>query len=105
MSALTKAVHDYLALRRSLGFKLHDVGVALLDFAPFMEQRHARCITTELALAWAEQPSNALPAHCAQRLSHVCAQGIAKTGRPSAGTVREDPGQQLPIATDWYGLG
>lgn len=71
MSALTKAVHDYLALRRSLGFKLHDAGVALLDFASFMEQRHARCITTELALAWAEQPSNALPAHWAQRLSHV----------------------------------
>lgn len=71
MSPMTTAVHDYLALRRSLGFKLRDAGVALLDFASFMERRQAQCITTELALAWAEQPSNALPAHCAQRLSHV----------------------------------
>ena len=65
MSPLTKAVHDYLALRRSLGFKLHDAGVALLDFASFMEQRQAPCITTELALAWAERPSNA----------HACSSG------------------------------
>jgi len=71
MSALTKAVHDYLALRRSLGFKLHDAGVALLDFASFMERQQAWRITTELALAWAEQPSSALPAHWAKRLSYV----------------------------------
>jgi integrase/recombinase XerD len=71
MSALTKAVHDYLALRRSLGFKLHDAGVALLDFASFMEGQQARSITAELALAWAEQPSSALPAHWARRLSYV----------------------------------
>lgn len=71
MKPLTKAIHDYLALRRSLGFKLHAAGVALVDFASFMEQRQAECITTQLALEWAEQPHNAQPAHWAQRLGYV----------------------------------
>ena len=60
MSPLTKAVHDYLALRRSLGFKLHDAGVALAGFRIVHGTATGpACITTELALAWAEQPSNA----------------------------------------------
>ena len=29
MKSLTRAVKDYLALRRSLGFKLHSAGAAL----------------------------------------------------------------------------
>jgi integrase/recombinase XerD len=71
MKPLTKAIHDYLALRRSLGFKLHDAGRALAKFASFMEQQNADCITTQLALHWAQQPSDAQPAHWAQRLSYV----------------------------------
>jgi len=71
MKPLTKAIHDYLALRRSLGFKLHAAGMVLAKFASFMEQQNADCITTQLALAWAQQPNNAQPAHWAQRLSYV----------------------------------
>jgi len=71
MKPLTKAIHDYLALRRSLGFKLHAAGIVLAKFASFMEQQGADCITTQLALDWAQQPSNAQPAHWAQRLSYV----------------------------------
>ena len=71
MKPLTKAIHDYLALRRSLGFKLHAAGMVLAKFASFMEQQNADCITTQLALDWAQQPSNAQPAHWAQRLSYV----------------------------------
>ena len=46
-------------MRRDLGFKLREAGKGLLDFAAFMRQRHAAFITSKLALAWAQQPSNA----------------------------------------------
>lgn len=71
MKPLTKAIQDYLALRRNLGFKLRDAGMVLAKFAAFMEQQNAQCITTQLALEWAQQPSNAQPALWAQRLSYV----------------------------------
>ena len=71
MKPLTKAIQDYLALRRNLGFKLRDAGMVLAKFASFMEQRNAQCITTQLALEWAQQPSNAQRALWAQRLSYV----------------------------------
>ena len=58
MNTLRQAVQDYLSLRRGLGFKLHETGKGLLDFATFMEQRRASYITQALALAWAQQPVN-----------------------------------------------
>ena len=36
MNTLRQAVQEYLAMRRSLGFKLH-AGPALLDFVSFLE--------------------------------------------------------------------
>ena len=71
MNTLRQAVQDYLSLRRGLGFKLHETGKGLLDFATFMEQRRASYITQALALAWAQQPINVQPAHWARRLSFV----------------------------------
>jgi integrase/recombinase XerD len=71
MSTLRQAVDDYLSLRRSLGFKLHDAGKALLDFVTFMEERRAPYITQSLALVWAQQPSEAQPTHWATRLTFV----------------------------------
>jgi len=71
MKPLTKAIHDYLVVRRSLGFKLRAAAKVLAKFASFMEQQNADCITTQLALDWAQKPSNAQPAHWAQRLSYV----------------------------------
>ena len=61
MNTLRQAVQDYLSLRRGLGFKLHETGKGLLDFATFMEQRRASYITQALALAWAQQPVNVQP--------------------------------------------
>ena len=52
----SEAVQEYLNLRRSLGFKLREAGKQLLEFVTFMEQRRASYITTQLALAWAQQP-------------------------------------------------
>src|SRR5262245_34744819 len=58
-------------MRRDLGFRLREAGKGLLDFTAFMEQHRASYITSALALAWAQQPSNVQPAHWARRLSFV----------------------------------
>ena len=88
MKPLTEAIDDYLALRRSLGFKLHSAGAALMNFAAFMEQQQAQSITTRLALDWAQQPPDAQPAHWAQRLSFV--RGFARHH------VATDPSTEVP---------
>ena len=71
MKKLRKAVQDYVALRRALGFKLRKVEVGLLDFVSFLERQEVSHITTARALQWATQPSHVQPAAWAQRLSFV----------------------------------
>src|SRR6266478_8670522 len=71
MTTLREAVREYLNLRRSLGFKLHESGRLLLAFVKFMEEHRSSYITTRLALAWAQQPSTVQPAEWARRLSVV----------------------------------
>jgi integrase/recombinase XerD len=70
-TTLRASIQDYLAMRRGLGFKLHDAGVGLLSFVSFMERRHACRITTNLALEWAQKSKSVLPAEWARRLSFV----------------------------------
>ena len=71
MNTLREALQDYLAIRRSLGFKLHNAGVGLQEFVSFLEQQRASHITTRLALKWAQQPRLVKPIAWAQRLSYV----------------------------------
>lgn len=71
MISFRKAVKDYLTMRRSLGFKLRDMGHNLEHFVSFMGQQKASIITTELALRWAQQPQDVQPAQWAARLSFV----------------------------------
>jgi integrase/recombinase XerD len=71
VNTLREAVEDYLAMRRSLGFKLHDAGKGLLNFVSFLEQQASSFVSTSLALKWAQQPSSAQPAEWARRLSYV----------------------------------
>ena len=71
MNTLRQAIHEYLALRRGLGFKLREAGNGLLDFAGFMERHHASYITEELAVAWAQQSSDVQPAQWAARLGYI----------------------------------
>jgi integrase len=71
MTNLRQAIEEYLAMRRSLGFKLREAGTGLLDFAAFMERRRASYITQALALAWAQEPTNAQPSHWASRLCYI----------------------------------
>jgi len=88
MKPLRQAIQDYLALRRSLGFKLQDAGRWLSKFADFLEARGATCITTQLALEWAQQDPMVLPSTCAQRLGYV--RGFARY------QVAVDPRTEIP---------
>ena len=63
MKSLRDAIIDYLALRRSLGFKLRTTAARLLEFASFLEQKGAPYITTALALEWAMQHVDHQPNH------------------------------------------
>lgn len=76
MSTIRKAVEDYLALRRGLGFKLYQEGLWLEQLVSFLESRRSRRITTALALEWATQPAHAQPSYWAHRLS--VARGFAQ---------------------------
>src|SRR5215470_17826487 len=71
MSPLRQAVHEYIEMRRSLGFKLNDANTYLLKFISFLEQRGAAHITTELAMQWAQENPSARPAEWARRLRFV----------------------------------
>lgn len=88
MNTIQQDIHEYLSMRRNLGFKLRDAGNALLNFSSFMEKHDASYITQELALIWAQQPVNAQPAHWAQRLGFV--RGFARYRSAS------DPRTQIP---------
>ena len=71
MKPLRQAIDDYIALRRSLGFKLCGMADDLRNFVSFLEQKAAPYVTTELAMEWAMQPVNHQPSEWAQRLSSV----------------------------------
>jgi integrase/recombinase XerD len=93
---LQKALQDYLAMRRGLGFKLHSEGTALVSFVSFLEQHHNDIITTELALAWAKLPSKVQPARWARRLSYVRA--FARYCRAIDSRSEVPPCDLLPIS-------
>jgi len=61
MSALRTALHDYISMRRGLGYKFIQPEVRLGGFVTFMEERGARIVTRKLALKWAMQPVGRRP--------------------------------------------
>lgn len=71
MSTLTRAVEDYLTIRRALGFKLESEERLLLAFARFVEQTGSDVATAALAMEWATLPADASPYWWACRLSMV----------------------------------
>jgi integrase len=68
---LRAALDEYLALRRSLGFKLRLAGCLLERFVEFADNQGAEFITRELAVAWATEPADVQPAQWANRLGMV----------------------------------
>ena len=71
MNTLREALQEYLALRRGLGYKMHDAGRLLPRFVSFLEERQAKHITARLALEWAQQAHTVQPAERARRLCFV----------------------------------
>jgi integrase len=71
MKRLRKAVHDYLTMRRGLGFKMARHEVCLQDFVAFLERKRSPHITVKLALEWATQHTHHTPGEWATRLTIV----------------------------------
>ena len=71
MRSLREGAEDYLALRRSLGFKLKRPARFVRSFVESLEKRGETRITTQLALEWATQPQHLQPSEWAARLSGV----------------------------------
>jgi integrase len=71
MSELRERLEEYLAIRRTLGFKLTDLGRHLRNFVDYVEDEGASYITTEIALRWAQLPTRVQPATRAARLASV----------------------------------
>ena len=56
MSWLRTAAEDYLAMRRTLGFKLTSQGRLLLEFIDYCEQHQLEHVRTDAAIDWATNP-------------------------------------------------
>jgi len=89
MSELQKALNEYLAVRRALGFKLEKQGRILENFVDFLQRQGAAFITRDLAVHWAMDSPHGSPAWWASRLEAV--RGFAKY---RAGA---DPRTQIPL--------
>jgi integrase/recombinase XerD len=83
-------VDDYLAMRRSLGFKLHAEGRMLMDFADRLDDAGQSTIMVEAAVAWASEPSGTTAGHRHRRLGVV--RGFARY------LAAFDPACQIPAA-------
>ena len=68
---LQQSLHNYLQMRRSLGFKLHSDGIALQSFVLFMAEHQQKIITIPWALEWAKNSIKPNPVRWATRLSVV----------------------------------
>lgn len=90
MNDLRAGVSEYLELRRSLGFRLKKDELCLVDFAGFMERRHATRITAKLAVKWAQQPASTNANYLAGRLRAV--RSFARY------RILSDPRTEIPAA-------
>ena len=70
-TTVEQALNEYLSVRRALGFKLAENGRLLPDFVAYLEAAGASTVTTELAVAWATQPTGCTPVWWARRLAMV----------------------------------
>lgn len=71
MSSLRDSLESYLALRRALGARLAEPGIALSAFVRHLEGDGQVHITVESAVRWARQPEWAQPATWARKLTAV----------------------------------
>jgi integrase len=93
MNTLHGSLQDYLALRRGLGFKMHDAGRMLPRFVSFLQARQEPHIPAQSALEWAQQ-ADVQPAEWARRLGFV--RGFARYCSAIDPQTEVPPRQLLP---------
>ncbi len=87
MTHLQRAASDYVAIRRSMGFKFEEAAKLLGDFVKYLETEDASVITIAAAVSWA-QCGGGHPNWWGKRLSVV---------RGFAGYLRGlEPGHEVP---------
>ena len=64
-------LHDYLALRRGLGYQLRQEARLLADFVGYLQGQGLARVTIEAAVTWATLPPGAAPMWWARRLGIV----------------------------------
>jgi integrase/recombinase XerD len=88
MKSLKRAVEDYLALRRSLGFKLREYGVCLHEFVSFLRRNGSSHITNKLAVEYACRREYEKPVSWSLRL--IIIRGFARY------RIGSDPKTEIP---------
>jgi integrase len=88
MKPLNRAVDDYLALRRSLGFKLREYGACLQEFVSFLKKNGSPHITNKLAVEYATQRQDEKPVSWRLRLGII--RGFARY------RIGADPKTEIP---------
>jgi integrase/recombinase XerD len=94
MTALRRALDEYLAIRRKCGYKLVRDAKLLPRFVDYVDRSGSRFITSAIAVAWATQPRDAQPGWWISRL--VMVRGFAKHLRASEPRHEVPPLELLP---------
>lgn len=76
MRSLNQDIDDYLALRRSLGFKLREYGECLHEFVSFLKKNGSAHITNKLALEYVTRRQHEKPVSWSRRL--IIIRGFAR---------------------------
>ena len=76
MTDLQNRVREYMALRRSLGYKLRKFEARLNEFVTFLDGKGSSHVTTKLVLAWIVESSHGAMSSRSERLYIV--RGFAK---------------------------
>jgi integrase/recombinase XerD len=69
MSILRERGTAYLAMRRSLGYKLRGHGYLLMEFIGYLEDHGHSTVTTDAAMSWATAPADTTRTYWNRRLS------------------------------------
>lgn len=71
MKSLTTSLHEYLKVRRSLGYQFNTLEEYLKKFIAYMKKKSCDYISVKLAVEWATLPQNAKRSTWSRRLSMV----------------------------------
>lgn len=88
MKSLNQAVDEYLALRRSLGFKLREYGDCLHEFVSFLAKNQSAYLTNKLAVEYATHRQDEKPVSWSRRL--IIIRGFARY------RIGADPRTEIP---------